>query len=82
MGKAVLLSALQKLDKVELWVLQAAVEQLGCGTARLDFDAVARAAGTSRQAVSYNVRRFVRAGLLVSHGKDGFSVPDDVFVSV
>lgn len=82
MGKAVLLEALHKLDKVELRVLETAIEQLGRGTARLDYTEIARSAGTSRQAVSYNIRKFVAAGLLIAHGKDGFSVPDGIIVQV
>ena len=82
MGKAVLLDALKRLNSVELKVLEMAIEQLGKGTARLDYVAIARAAGTSRQAVSYNVKKFVSAGLLVSHGVLGFSVPDGIMVQV
>lgn len=82
MGKAVLLDALKRLNSVELKVLEITIEQLGKGTARLDYVAIAHAAGTSRQAVSYNVKKFVSAGLLVSHGVRGFSVPDGIMVQV
>lgn len=82
MGKAVFLPALDKLNRVELKVLALAIERLGKGTARLDYVEIARAAGTSRQAVSYNIKKFVSAGLLVSHGVHGFSVPDGIMIQL
>lgn len=82
MGNAVLLDALKRLNSVELKVLEMVIEQLGKGTARLDYVAIARAAGTSRQEVSNKVKKFVSAGLLVSHGVLGFSVPDGIMVQV
>lgn len=42
MGKAVLLDALKRLNSVELKVLEITIEQLGKGTARLDYVAIAR----------------------------------------
>lgn len=83
MGKAVLLEAFGKTDSVELKVLEKAIEQLGEGrTARLDYSEIARAAGTSRQSVSYNIDKLVRHGFLISHGEKGFSVADGVSVEV
>ena len=83
MGKAVLLAAFGKTDSVEFKVLEKAIEQIGEGrTARLDYSAIARAAGTSRQCVSYNVKKFVRQGVLIPHGARGFSVADGIFVEV
>ena len=83
MSKAVLLEKFGKTDSVELKVLEKAIEQLGAGrTARLDYSEIARAAGTSRQCVSYNIKKLVRRGFLIPHGVKGFSVADGVFVEV
>lgn len=66
--KAIQIEALRKLDSIELKVLETAAEQLGGNVARLDYTEIARAVGTSRQAVSYNIKKLVAAGLLRSEG--------------
>ena len=80
--KAIQIEALRKLDSIELKVLETAAEQLGGTVARLDYTEIARAVGTSRQAVSYNIKKRVAAGLLRSEGVRGFSVREGLFIEV
>lgn len=63
-------------EKLQARVLRAFAARLGEGVARVDFGDVAKELHTSRQAVAYNVKKLVRAGVLRSHGKDGFSLAD------
>lgn len=63
-------------DKLQARVLRAFAARVGSGTARVDYADVAKELHTSRQAVAYNVRKLVRAGVLILHGKDGFSLAD------
>ena len=63
-------------EKLQARVLRAFATRLGEGVARVDFGDVAKELHTSRQAVAYNVKKLVRAGVLRSHGKDGFSLAD------
>ena len=80
--KAIQIEALRKLDSIELKVLETAAEQLGGNVARLDYTEIARAVGTSRQAVSYNIKKLVAAGLIRSEGVRGFSVREGLFIEV
>lgn len=63
-------------EKLQVRVLRAFAARLGAGCTRVDFGDVAKELQTSRQAVAYNVKKLVRAGVLRSHGKDGFSLAD------
>ena len=63
-------------EKLQARVLRAFAARLGEGVARVDFGDVAKELHTSRQAVAYNVKTLARAGVLRSHGKDGFSLAD------
>lgn len=61
-------------EKLQVRVLRAFAARLGAGCTRVDFGDVAKELQTSRQAVAYNVKKLVRAGVLRSYGKDGFSL--------
>ncbi len=61
-------------EKLQARVLRAVAARVGSGCARVDFTAVAEELHTSRQAVSYNVKKLVKAGVLVPHGTQGFSL--------
>lgn len=63
-------------EKLQVRVLRAFAARLGAGCTRVDFGDVAKELQTSRQAVAYNVKKLVHAGVLRSHGKDGFSLAD------
>ena len=63
-------------EKLQARVPRAFAARLGEGVARVDLGDVAKELHTSRQAVAYNVKKLVRAGVLRSHGKDGFSLAD------
>lgn len=79
--QAINLQDLGKFKALEINVFQKAVEQLGAGNfARLDYIEIARELGTSRESVSNNVNRLVADGLLISHGKKGFSVCEGILI--
>lgn len=62
-------------DSLQARVLRAVSARIGDGVARVDFSEIAKDLGSSRQAVSYNIRKLVRNGVLISHGDRGFSLP-------